>query len=108
MKITIATVGSRGDVLPYVALGRGLQSAGHQVQIATDPMVQGFIEVAGLGYSGPPHSTAGRHSADRQQPSAASYCVETIWKFLDLNSLSGFFFWTNRDPLFVTAVRAAW
>ena len=51
MKITIATVGSRGDVQPYVALGGGLQSAGHQVQIATDPMFQGFIEEAGLGYA---------------------------------------------------------
>ena len=51
MKITIAKVGSRSDVQPYVALERGLQSAGRQVQIATDPMLQGFIEVAGLGYA---------------------------------------------------------
>ncbi len=51
MKITIAKVGSRGDVLPYVALGRDLHGAGHQVQIATDRMFQGFIEKAGLGYS---------------------------------------------------------
>jgi UDP:flavonoid glycosyltransferase YjiC (YdhE family) len=51
MKITIATVGSRGDVQPYVALGGGLKSAGHQVQIATDPLFQGFIEQAGLGFA---------------------------------------------------------
>jgi sterol 3beta-glucosyltransferase len=51
MKITIATVRSGGDVQPYVALGRGLQSDGHQVHIATDRMFQGFIEKAGLGYS---------------------------------------------------------
>jgi UDP:flavonoid glycosyltransferase YjiC (YdhE family) len=33
--ITIITLGSRGDVHPYVALGAGLQRAGHSVQIVT-------------------------------------------------------------------------
>lgn len=35
MKICIMTFGTRGDVQPYVALGRGLQAAGHAVTIAT-------------------------------------------------------------------------
>ncbi len=51
MKITIATVGTRGDVQPYIALGLGLQEAGNQVQIATDPLFQDFIERAGLGFT---------------------------------------------------------
>jgi sterol 3beta-glucosyltransferase len=51
MKITIATVGTRGDVQPYLALGLGLQAAGHQVQIATDPLFQSFIESRGLGFA---------------------------------------------------------
>ena len=51
MKITIATVGTRGDVQPYIALGLGLQQAGHQVQIATDPLFQTFIEAHGLGFA---------------------------------------------------------
>ena len=51
MKITIATVGTRGDVQPYIALGLGLQDAGHQVQIATDPLFQTFIEKHGLGFA---------------------------------------------------------
>ena len=51
MKITIATVGTRGDVQPYVALGLGLQAAGHHVQIATDPLFQTFIEKHGLGFA---------------------------------------------------------
>jgi UDP:flavonoid glycosyltransferase YjiC (YdhE family) len=50
MKITIATVGTRGDVQPYIALGHGLQGAGHQVQIATDSIFQEFIEGTGLGF----------------------------------------------------------
>jgi UDP:flavonoid glycosyltransferase YjiC (YdhE family) len=35
MRITIVTVGSLGDVRPYVALGAGLQCAGHRVRLAT-------------------------------------------------------------------------
>jgi sterol 3beta-glucosyltransferase len=35
MKICILTFGTRGDVQPYVALGLGLQSAGHDVTVST-------------------------------------------------------------------------
>ena len=35
MHITILTIGSRGDVQPYMALGVGLQNAGHRVRLAT-------------------------------------------------------------------------
>jgi UDP:flavonoid glycosyltransferase YjiC (YdhE family) len=35
MHITIIALGSRGDVLPYAALGNGLKSAGHQVRFIT-------------------------------------------------------------------------
>jgi sterol 3beta-glucosyltransferase len=35
MKILILTVGSRGDVQPYIALGTGLRDAGHAVTLAT-------------------------------------------------------------------------
>ena len=35
MHITILTVGSRGDVQPFIALGVGLKQAGHQVRLAT-------------------------------------------------------------------------
>jgi len=35
MKILIPTIGSRGDVQPYINLGQGLQKAGHQVILAT-------------------------------------------------------------------------
>ncbi|MBN2147767.1 MAG: glycosyltransferase [Anaerolineales bacterium] len=35
MNITIIAPGTQGDVRPYVALGRGLKSAGHGVRLAT-------------------------------------------------------------------------
>lgn len=51
MKLSIAAVGSRGDVQPYVALGRGLRHAGHQVQIIADSTYEEFVGRAGLGYA---------------------------------------------------------
>ncbi len=51
MNITIATVGSRGDVQPYVALGQGLQATGHRVQIAADTEFETFIRGYGLGFA---------------------------------------------------------
>ena len=50
MRITIATAGTRGDVQPYLALGRGLQAAGHRVQVATDPSFDGVVTAAGLDF----------------------------------------------------------
>src|SRR5215207_2789099 len=35
MKIYILTIGTHGDVQPYIALGLGLKSVGHEVTIAT-------------------------------------------------------------------------
>ena len=32
--ITLLTSGTRGDVLPYIALGEGLLDAGYQIRIA--------------------------------------------------------------------------
>ena len=37
MKIVVATIGSRGDVQPYINLCHGLQEAGHDVVLATNP-----------------------------------------------------------------------
>jgi len=51
MKITILTVGSRGDVQPFVALGLGLQQAGHQVTFCTSHNFQSFVEGYGLPYA---------------------------------------------------------
>jgi UDP:flavonoid glycosyltransferase YjiC (YdhE family) len=47
MRIAILATGSRGDVQPYLALGDGLQRAGHEVRLATH---QNFAElVASVG-----------------------------------------------------------
>ncbi|NER98952.1 MAG: glycosyltransferase family 1 protein, partial [Symploca sp. SIO1B1] len=50
MNILIVTLGSRGDVQPYVALGKGLKEAGHQVTVCTSAVFQSFITNHGLDY----------------------------------------------------------
>jgi sterol 3beta-glucosyltransferase len=50
MRITIPTTGSRGDVQPYVALGLGLQAAGHRVRLATHADFEGFVRSYGLDF----------------------------------------------------------
>jgi len=50
MRITIFTIGTRGDVQPYVALGRGLRAAGHEVVVATHEPFRAFVTEHGLGF----------------------------------------------------------
>ena len=48
MKFALATVGSRGDVEPFAAVGRELQRRGHEVRVAVPPNYLGLVESAGL------------------------------------------------------------
>ncbi|MEO0534941.1 MAG: glycosyltransferase [Cyanobacteria bacterium P01_A01_bin.123] len=50
MHIFILTLGSRGDVQPYVALGKGLKNASHQVTLCTSARFESFITAHGLNY----------------------------------------------------------
>lgn len=50
MRLTIATAGSRGDVQPYLALGRGLARAGYAVTIATHEEFRDAVAAQGLGF----------------------------------------------------------
>ena len=50
MHILILTLGSRGDVQPYVALGQGLKAAGHTVTLCTSNRFESFITEHGLHY----------------------------------------------------------
>lgn len=44
MHFTCLTIGSRGDVQPYVALCKELQKDGHQCRIATHPEYEDWIK----------------------------------------------------------------
>ena len=51
MRISIITIGSRGDVQPYIALGFGLHKAGHQVQIVADELYKESILERNLSFA---------------------------------------------------------
>ncbi len=51
MQITILAMGSRGDVQPYVALGSGLKSAGHSVQMLSTLDFQPLVAAHGLEFA---------------------------------------------------------
>jgi sterol 3beta-glucosyltransferase len=44
------TIGSRGDVQPYIALGKGLQKEGHKVTIVTHEEYKEWITGFGIGH----------------------------------------------------------
>jgi sterol 3beta-glucosyltransferase len=47
---TLLTIGSRGDVQPYIALGKALIKEGHRVRIATHAEFQPWIEKHGIEF----------------------------------------------------------
>ena len=47
----ILTVGTRGDVQPYVALGRGMRAHGWDVVVATSPRFEPLVRTVGLDFA---------------------------------------------------------
>ncbi len=43
MRIAILALGSRGDVQPFIALGKGLKDAGHSVRLVTHPNFEALV-----------------------------------------------------------------
>ncbi|KAI3319875.1 glycosyltransferase family 1 protein [Xylariaceae sp. AK1471] len=51
MNITCLTIGSRGDVQPYIALCKGLMAEGHKTRIATHNEFRSWIEGHGIEFA---------------------------------------------------------
>jgi UDP:flavonoid glycosyltransferase YjiC (YdhE family) len=51
MRIRVITVGSQGDVRPYVAFGAGLRNAGHHVRIVAHPGFEDLVRGNGLDFA---------------------------------------------------------
>jgi sterol 3beta-glucosyltransferase len=51
MRILLLTLGTRGDVQPFIALGRGLKRIGHDVTVCTSSGFATWIRDHGLGYA---------------------------------------------------------
>ncbi|XP_038897687.1 sterol 3-beta-glucosyltransferase UGT80A2-like isoform X7 [Benincasa hispida] len=50
MQIVILIVGTRGDVQPFIPIGKRLQDYGHRVRLATHPNFKEFVLMAGLEF----------------------------------------------------------
>ena len=51
MKIVIPTIGTRGDVQPYIALAQGLKRAGHIVTLMSHPMMRALVQSHGVAFA---------------------------------------------------------
>jgi len=51
MRIVIPTIGSRGDVQPFIALAQGLGHAGHTVTLVSHPVMQALVESHGVPFA---------------------------------------------------------
>lgn len=50
-RFVIPTIGTRGDVQPYLALAMGLEAAGHQATVATHPCMRSLVEAHGVPFA---------------------------------------------------------
>jgi sterol 3beta-glucosyltransferase len=51
MRIVIPTIGSRGDIQPFIALAQGLACAGHAVTLASHPVMRTLVEAHGVTFA---------------------------------------------------------
>ena len=85
--ITLFTIGSRGDVEPYIALGQGLERAGHRVRVCTHGRYEPEIRAAGLEFSaagGDPRLIMESEAGQRWLESGRSP-VRTMRRLLDVS-----------------------
>jgi UDP:flavonoid glycosyltransferase YjiC (YdhE family) len=64
LRFVIPVTGSRGDVQPYVALGKGLRSAGHEVRVATHLDFAPLVRSHGLEFFALVGDSRGLHSGE--------------------------------------------
>ncbi|XP_035820146.1 sterol 3-beta-glucosyltransferase UGT80A2-like [Zea mays] len=50
MQIAMLIVGTRGDVQPFIAIGKRLQDYGHRVRLATHANFKDFVMTTGLEF----------------------------------------------------------
>jgi UDP:flavonoid glycosyltransferase YjiC (YdhE family) len=50
VRITIVATGSRGDIEPYIALGKGLKKAGHYVRVISHQNFDSLVSSHGLEF----------------------------------------------------------
>ncbi|UCG22800.1 MAG: glycosyltransferase [Chloroflexota bacterium] len=69
MRVLIPTIGSRGDVQPFIALAQGLERAGHTVMLLSHPAMRPLVEAHAVNFApmGPDLDMAQEAAAIRQR-----------------------------------------
>jgi len=111
MRITILTLGTHGDVQPFVALGIGLQRAGHTVRVAARDRYREFITCRGLEFAslggdppagGPP---AGWTTSALRLPGELLHMARIARSFLPGRSAPR---WPGRTPWLDRLMESSW
>ena len=68
MKIALVTMGTRGDVQPYIAVARALMARRHEVTLAASDEHESLIRAYGLEHK----SMRGWHAPGRNAPARDS------------------------------------
>lgn len=50
MKVLLPTVGSAGDIHPFLAIGLAMQARGHEVEVMTNPLFADLVRQTGLDF----------------------------------------------------------
>jgi rhamnosyltransferase subunit B len=66
MRVLIATGGSHGDILPFIALGKRFSRLGHDVSVYANPFFEHYVQEAGLRFV--PIGTAAHYVALLKDP----------------------------------------
>ncbi len=99
--VVILTSGTRGDVLPYLALGRALQGRGLPVRLAAHRPFQALVQQAGLDYA----PLGGNPSDLLMRPGDMPLTAASgLWR--GLRASLGF--WRAARPLYLDLLESAW
>lgn len=111
MRITILTLGTHGDVQPFVALGIGLERSGHRVRLAALDRYREFVTSRGLAFAslgelearveGPP----GRREARRHLARTLVRVARIAGSFLPRAAPPG---WPEPTPWLDRLMRSSW
>ena len=77
MQFTLATIGSAGDLFPFLWIGRALQARGHRVEFLGPVQHAPFVEVAGLSFHGLPADQAVLDHPDLWHPTRG---LAVVWQ----------------------------
>ncbi len=86
-RIAMLTIGSRGDVQPFVALGKGLQAAGYEAVIGTHAAFEDFVSAHGVGFApvaGDPLKLLERLASDKAGSSMFTFIQQLNAWFADI------------------------